>query len=109
MAINFGYKINKPRVINIDENSMELSSMLVNSIPELRSCIGCGSCTGTCSAGNLTNFNFRKTQTLFRRGEYEGVREEMRKCMLCGKCILVCPRGINTRKVIFKIRELLEK
>ena len=45
-------------------------------------CIGCGGCTATCTAGNLTDFNFRKLHTLVRRGEYQGVYEQMNKCML---------------------------
>jgi heterodisulfide reductase subunit C len=70
-------------------------------------CIGCGGCTATCTAGNLTDFNFRKLHTLVRRGEYQGVYEQMNKCMLCGKCRLVCPRGINTRAVVMLIKRKL--
>ena len=70
-------------------------------------CIGCGACTAVCTAGNLTEFNFRKVHTLVRRGEYQGAYEEMNKCMLCGKCRLVCPRGINTRGVVMLIKRKL--
>ena len=70
-------------------------------------CIGCGACTAVCTAGNLTEFNFRKVHTLVRRGEYRGIREELAKCMLCGKCRLVCPRGINTRGVVMLIKRKL--
>ena len=73
----------------------------------IRGCIGCGGCTATCTAGNLTDFNFRKLHTLVRRGEYQGVYEQMNKCMLCGKCRLVCPRGINTRAVVMLIKRKL--
>ena len=64
-------------------------------------------CTAVCTAGNLTEFNFRKVHTLVRRGEYQGAYEEMNKCMLCGKCRLVCPRGINTRGVVMLIKRKL--
>ena len=94
-AINFGYTISKPRAIDIDRNN------------ELQTCIGCGACTAVCTAGNLTEFNFRKVHTLVRRGEYQGAYEEMNKCMLCGKCRLVCPRGINTRGVVMLIKRKL--
>ena len=70
-------------------------------------CIACGSCTATCTAGNLTKFNVRKLQTLVRRGEYAGVRKELEKCMLCGKCRLVCPRGINIRGLVQKLKKEL--
>ena len=105
--INFGYSINKPRVIDIDRNNLHKSNEILRAMPELQACIGCGSCTATCTAGNLTSFNFRKVHTLVRRGEYQGAYEEMNKCMLCGKCRLVCPRGINTRGVVMLIKRKL--
>ena len=53
----------------------------------------------------LTKFNVRKLQTLVRRGEYRGIREELAKCMLCGKCRLVCPRGINIRQLVLTLKK----
>ena len=110
-AINWGYAINKPRVIDIDSNNLRKSDEILREMPELQTCIGCGACarkcTATCTAGNLTDFNFRKLHTLVRRGEYQGVYEQMNKCMLCGKCRLVCPRGINTRAVVMLIKRKL--
>ena len=76
--INFGYSINKPRVIDIDRNNLHKSNEILHEMPELQTCIGCGS-------------------------SYE----EMNKCMLCGKCRLVCPRGINTRGVVMLIKRKL--
>lgn len=76
-------------------------------MPDLQACIACGSCVATCTAGNLTSFNFRKVHTLVRRGEYKGAFTEMNKCMLCGKCRLSCPRGINTREVVMLIKREL--
>lgn len=107
MAINFGYSINLPRAVNMDKNDLSVSVRIVGAMPELESCIGCGCCTATCTAGNLTSFNFRKVHTLVRRGEYAGAHQEMNKCMLCGKCRLVCPRGINTRAVVKMIKREL--
>lgn len=52
-------------------------------MPELQACIGCGACTAVCTAGNLTEFNFRKVHTLVRRGEYHGAYEEMNKIACC--------------------------
>ncbi|MFI3317676.1 MAG: 4Fe-4S dicluster domain-containing protein [Rikenellaceae bacterium] len=107
--INFGYKISKPRAIDLDRNSFESSDEILKAMPELQGCIGCGACTALCTAGNLTEFNFRKVHTLVRRGEYEGAYEMMSNCMLCGKCRLVCPRGINTRAVVLLIKSKLSK
>ena len=105
--INFGFSISRPRAIDIDRNNLKKSNEIMREMPELQACIGCGTCTATCTAGNLTEFNFRKVHTLIRRGEYQGAYEEMNKCMLCGKCRLLCPRGINTRGVVMLIKRKL--
>ena len=75
-AINFGYTISKPRAIDIDRNNLRKSDEILREMPELQACIGCGACTAVCTAGNLTEFNFRKVHTLVRRGEYQGAYEE---------------------------------
>ena len=103
----FGFSISQPRAVNLDTNDLVPAEKLLQELPELQSCIACGSCTATCTAGNLTSFNFRKVHTLVRRGEYREAYEQMDKCMLCGKCRLVCPRGINTRAVVMKIKREL--
>ena len=105
--IVFGYGISRPRVIDMDNNDLRKSRDIIAEMPELQACIGCGSCTATCTAGNLTEYNFRKVNTLVRRGECQGAYDELNKWMLCGKGRLVCPRGINTRGVIMLIKRKL--
>ena len=41
-AINWGYAINKPRVIDIDSNNLRKSDEILREMPELQTCIGCG-------------------------------------------------------------------
>ena len=48
-AINWGYAINKPRVIDIDSNNLRKSDEILREMPELQTCIGCGGCTATCT------------------------------------------------------------
>ncbi|MBE6208877.1 MAG: 4Fe-4S dicluster domain-containing protein [Rikenellaceae bacterium] len=105
--IDFGFGVNVARAVNMDRNNLDTAHDIFNSLPDLQACIACGSCTATCTAGNLTSFNFRKVHTLVRRGEYKEAYSEMSKCMLCGKCRLVCPRGINTRGVVLTIKKKL--
>ena len=106
-TLNFGYGISRPRAIDLDNNDLRKSSGIIAEMPELQACIGCGSCTASCTAGRLTDFNIRKVHTSVRRGEYKGAYDELNKCMLCGKCRLVCPRGINTRGLIVLIKRKL--
>ena len=103
--MDWGFAIKRARTIDISRNDMRFSEQLLSQFPELQSCIGCGGCTATCTAGALTPFNIRKLHTLVRRGEYKEAEEQINKCMLCGKCILVCPRGINTRRIILAIKD----
>lgn len=107
--INFGYTINKPRVIDYDQTDKRVLSYLLAHEPSFNSCIFCGSCTSTCSAGNFTEFNIRKLKMFIRRGLIEEIKDEVEKCMLCGKCFLVCPRGVNNRNIVLKVRETLTK
>ncbi|MFI3281171.1 MAG: 4Fe-4S dicluster domain-containing protein [Rikenellaceae bacterium] len=105
--IQWGYNISKPRAIDIDKNDMSISEQILREMPELQSCIACGACTSTCTAGAITDFNLRKAHTLVRRGEYKEVYDMVSNCMLCGKCRLACPRGINTRAVVLLIKQKL--
>ncbi len=106
-SINWGYSISRPRALDMDGNDMMVSRRLLADMTDLQSCIACGACAATCTAGAFTDFNLRRVHTLVRRGEYKGAYEQLNKCMLCGKCRLVCPRGINTRKAVMKIKTLL--
>ncbi len=104
--VDFGYKSSQSRVIDLDKGNFKLSVKLFAEDEMLRACIGCGGCSGGCTAAAHTGFNFRRLHTLIRRGEYTNARQEAEKCMLCGRCQMICPRGINTRKIIQGIKRL---
>ena len=107
--INFGYKINIDRQIDLNQCDKRVEKFVSKIEPTFNTCIACGTCTTTCSAGNFTNFNPRLLYTLVKRGQIDDVKKEIEKCMLCGKCQLACPRGINTRHIILNIQKALEK
>ncbi|HNW98802.1 MAG TPA: 4Fe-4S dicluster domain-containing protein [Bacteroidales bacterium] len=106
---NFGYTINKDRQIDFDKTDKRISEYVREHEPSFNICIACGTCTATCSSGNFTELSLRKIITLVKRGDTKGIQAEISKCMLCGKCFLACPRGVNTRNVIIKISQALEK
>ena len=54
---------------------------MTTEVPSSKLCIGCGGCSATCTAGNLTEFNIRKLQMLVKRGETKEVGEHLQKCM----------------------------
>jgi len=93
------------RQIDFDKYDKRLLFYVLQYEPSFLTCLSCGGCTATCSAGNLTNFNVRRIGLSLRRGEIDTLSEEIRKCMFCGKCTLVCPRDINIRNVILLIKK----
>ncbi len=109
MSINFGYKILRDESIDFDHNDKRIADYLLVHEPSINLCIGCGSCTGTCSSGHFTEFNIRRIHTFIRRGETKELKKEIQKCMFCGKCQLVCPRGVNLRNVILTLNRAIEQ
>jgi heterodisulfide reductase subunit C len=106
---SFGYTISKDRQIDFDANNKGVTDFINEVEPSIRLCMGCGSCTATCSAGHFSELNIRMIHTLVQRGELLTLKREIMKCMLCGKCQLVCPRGVNLRNLILTIHSALEK
>ena len=105
---NFGFQINQGRTVNLDTDRTPLKE-LEEAVGSFRRCIRCGSCTATCSASHFTDFNIRKTHTMFRAGIYNELNESLKSCMLCGKCTLVCPRGVSLRSLIVNLRKILKE
>jgi len=103
----WGFKILKPRVIDLDSADTTWFSKLVDEVPSVRKCFMCGACSATCTVQSHTPFSFRHCHLMFKHGQFENLATELDKCMLCGKCSLVCPRGVNTRAVISTMRLLL--
>jgi len=108
MAKEFGYRVMMDDSIHYDLNDRRMAAFLTANEPSITLCIGCGSCTATCSAGLFTSFNIRMVHTLVRRGEAGKLKSEISKCMFCGKCQLVCPRGVNLRNVILTLNRAIE-
>ncbi len=108
MGKEFGYSVLKDDTIDLDRNDRRIALYILAHEPSVSRCIGCGSCTATCSTGHFTGFNIRRLHTLARRGETGLLRQEIARCMFCGKCSLVCPRGVNLRNLILTINRALE-
>ncbi|NLL28083.1 MAG: 4Fe-4S dicluster domain-containing protein [Bacteroidales bacterium] len=103
--MDFGFKINKSAQIDFDKVDNSLYDKICELEPSLRVCIFCGSCAATCTAGQFTDFSFRKISVDLRRGMNDEVKNNISKCMLCGKCTLVCPRNVNTRHILYHLKK----
>jgi len=105
--IDFGYKKNTSQAIDLDSNSQkfELYKRLLKIEPSAAFCISCGTCASTCSAGQFTDFNFRKILLLCKRGDTQLLKPVINRCMLCGKCQFACPKGVNTRHIVLNLHK----
>ena len=106
--IDFGYRKNDSLVLDLDANSFELYRKLLKAEPSVASCISCGTCASTCSAGQFTDFNLRKIMLLCKRGNTQALKLIINRCMVCGKCQLACPKGVNTRNIVLTLNKYLK-
>lgn len=107
--VNFGYTVSRDRQIDLDRGDFRYYNLVRSAEPSIDLCIGCGSCSGTCSSGQFTDLNMRRLHTVVRRGDTSSVKAELKKCMFCGKCQLVCPRGVNLRNLIRALNRAIEQ
>ena len=106
--IDFGYSITKSNRLDLDKADVSLAQKIISQDKSFLQCIGCGTCTAGCTAGQFTPHHHRRIQIQVRNGQTEGLADTMKKCMLCGKCQMLCPRGINLRSVWVKLIRALE-
>jgi len=93
--------------VRLDEVDLSLYRKLEALEPGVRTCMACGSCTSTCTAGPWSGMSVRKVILNLQRGK--SVTDMLQACMLCGKCTMVCPRGINTRHLILSLCRIYEE
>ncbi len=105
--IDFGFGLSRSSAVRLDEVDLSLYKRLEELEPQVRTCIGCGSCSATCTAGPWSGMSVRKVILNLQRGR--DIEKMLSNCMLCGKCTMVCPRGINTRHLILSLCRIYEK
>lgn len=98
---DFGFKLSKSSTLDLDRIDTHVYDSLCRTNPDARTCMSCGSCSATCTAGPFSGMSVRKVLLGLQRGQ--DVKPMLSNCMLCGKCTMVCPRGINTRNLILTI------
>lgn len=101
--MEFGFSLSPSSAVDLDKVDTSRFDRLVEMEPQARICMGCGSCTATCTAGPFSGMSVRKVLLGLQRGRDREVERMLSACMLCGKCTMVCPRGINTRHLILSL------
>ena len=107
--MDFGFSLSPSSAVNLDRTDMSLYEMLCDREPTARTCIGCGSCSATCTVSAISGMSVRKVLLGIQRGQYREVEKTLSHCMLCGKCTMVCPRGVNLRQLIINMRQILDE
>ena len=93
--------------MDLDLADREKFARLSAMEPDVLKCMGCGSCTATCTAGKFTPTSVRSAILALMNGKAEDACNLLKGCLLCGKCTLVCPRSINTRHLIMEINKTI--
>lgn len=117
--IDFGFGLSKSSTVRLDEVDLTLYRELEKLEPDVRICMGCGSCSATCTAAPWSGMSVRKVILALQRvepqrtpsavGALQNIEKMLSACMLCGKCSMVCPRGINTRYLILSLCRIYKK
>ena len=79
--------------------------IMMETYPEIYSCIGCNSCTNACTQG----LNVMQYIAYAQRAEYEKCAEESFDCVMCGCCSTRCPAGISHPQVAMLARRINKK
>ncbi|MDT3366573.1 MAG: 4Fe-4S dicluster domain-containing protein [Bacteroidota bacterium] len=107
--MDFGFGLSPSSAVNLDTVDLDLFRKVEARCPDIRTCIGCGSCSATCMASAWSGMSVRQVILALQRGQLKQVEQKLSACMLCGKCTMVCPRGINTRNLILAVSREYKK
>lgn len=75
---------------------------------DLRQCIQCGTCAGSCPNASKMEFTPREVVAMVRAGLMEEVlrSNSMWFCVSCYLCTLRCPRGIHLTDIMYDLKQL---
>ncbi|MCK9640345.1 MAG: 4Fe-4S dicluster domain-containing protein [Prolixibacteraceae bacterium] len=103
----WGFTVIQTNQSDMDQMDRGLIAKIGNAEPSIFWCIGCGSCSATCTAAQFNNFSPRRIIQAIRSGQVKDIMGEVNKCLLCGKCQLVCPRHVNTRNILLNVKQIM--
>ncbi len=72
---------------------------------DLRTCIQCGICAGTCPYGDAMDYPPRRIIGMLREGMIEEVlaSDSLLSCVTCYSCMAKCPRGLRLTEVLLPL------
>jgi heterodisulfide reductase subunit C len=83
----------------------------VESFPEgykIKTCLQCGTCTGTCPVSDAMDITPRQTIAMFRAGLLEEILRSRTiwLCASCYSCTVRCPSGIQVTDTMYALKRI---
>lgn len=78
---------------------------------KIRTCIQCGTCTGSCPVAPAMDLSPREIVALFRAGFLEEILRSRAiwLCASCYACTVRCPQGIRVTDTLYALKRVAEK
>ena len=89
------------------ENSRIAQKFVDAGLEKIRSCINCGTCTGSCPSGRRTAYRTRSAIRKALTGDESVLQDiDIWLCTTCYYCYERCPRDIPVTDMIIKLRNI---
>ena len=84
----------------------EIDQILRMSGVNVRKCMRCGKCSGTCPAYDEMEYHPHEFVYMVERGDIEPLlkSESLYKCLTCFACVDRCPRDVEPAKLVEAVR-----
>ncbi len=89
-----------------DKNELIKEQILYQSKVNVRKCMRCGKCSGTCPAYDEMEYHPHQFVYMVETGDIEPLlkSESLYKCLTCFACVDRCPRGVEPVKIVEAVR-----
>ena len=89
-----------------DKNELIKEQILYQSKVNVRKCMRCGKCSGTCPAYDEMEYHPHQFVYMVETGDIEPLlkSESLSKCLTCFACVDRCPRGVEPAKIVEAVR-----
>ena len=88
------------------KNELLRDNIIRISGSDVRKCMKCGKCSGTCPAYDEMEYHPHQFVYMVETGDIEPLlkSESLYKCLSCFACVDRCPRGVEPAKIIEAVR-----
>ena len=89
-----------------DKNELLRENIIRTSGSDVRKCMKCGKCSGTCPSYDEMEYHPHQFVYMVETGDIEPLlnSESLYKCLTCFACVDRCPRGVQPAKVVEAVR-----